>query len=312
MNAIEVEQLRKVYRSRPAEQKVALDGVSFHVPRGSVFGLLGPNGAGKTTLVKILTTITPPTSGGARVLGCDVVQNSLAVRRHIAVVLQQTAVDGLLTVRDNLLIYAYLHEVPRREARRRMEAVAEEFDLADKLGETVYDLSIGTKRRVQVAKIFMVDSPVIFMDEATTGMDPFMKRRVMDRIRSESRNGRTVLLTTQVLSEAEQLCDQILIIDRGHILARGTLDDLRRLSEQMFRVNLSFSEIDEALLRRLQALQPAEFKANGKTIEMLFRGTEARLLGELADVARAVAITQFEIRGADLEEIFMALLKEAP
>ena len=115
-----------------------------------------------------------------------------------------------------------------------MQAVVEEFDLADKLGETVYDLSIGTKRRVQVAKIFMVDSPVIFLDEATTGMDPFMKRRVMDRIRSESRNGRTVLLTTQVLSEAEQLCDTILIIDRGRTLASGTLEDLRRLSDRCF------------------------------------------------------------------------------
>jgi ABC-2 type transport system ATP-binding protein len=234
------------------------------------------------------------------------------VRRRIAVVLQQTAVDTLLTVQDNLLIYAYLHHMSRRDARQRMQGIVEEFELADKLGETVYDLSIGTKRRVQVAKIFMVDSPVIFMDEATTGMDPFMKRRVMDRIRAESRNGRTVLLTTQVLSEAEQLCDQILIIDRGRILASGTLEDLRRLSKQMFRVSLSFAEINDGLLRRLQALEPAEFKPNGRTIEMLFRGTEARLLGELADVARSISITQFEIRGADLEEIFMALLKEAP
>ena len=190
------------------------------------------------------------------------------------------------------------------------EAVVEEFDLADKLGETVYDLSIGTKRRVQVAKIFMVDSPVIFLDEATTGMDPFMKRRVMDRIRSESRNGRTVLLTTQVLSEAEQLCDTILIIDRGRTLASGTLDDLRRLSEQMFRVSLSFAGIRRRSDQRLEALQPVEFTTDGKTVEMLFRGKEASLLGELADIARSVPITHFEIQGADLEEIFMALVKE--
>jgi ABC-2 type transport system ATP-binding protein len=158
----------------------------------------------------------------------------------------------------------------------------------------------------------MVDSPVIFMDEATTGMDPFMRRRVMDRIRTEARDGRTVLLTTQVLSEAEQLCDTILIIDHGRTLASGTLEDLRRLSEQMFRVNLSFVGIDEALMGRLKALKPVEFKTNGKSVEMLFRGTEASLLGELADIARSVPITQFEIHGADLEEIFMALLKEAP
>ena len=309
MNAIEVENLRKVYRAK-GNENIALDGVSFQVPQGTIFGLLGPNGAGKSTLVKILTTIIPPTSGHATVMGCDVLRNPLDVRGRIAVVLQQTAVDSLLTVQDNLLIYAYLHHVPRHEAWKRMQSVVEEFDLGDKVGQTVYDLSIGTKRRVQVAKIFMADSPVVFLDEATTGMDPFMKRRVMDRILAESRNGRAVLLTTQVLSEAEQLCDNILIIDRGRILASGTLEDLRRLSEQMFRVNLTFASIDDHLISRLRVLKPVEFNANGKSVEMLFRGTEASLLGELADIARTVSITQFEIHGADLEEIFMTLVKE--
>jgi ABC-2 type transport system ATP-binding protein len=310
MNAIEVENLHKVYRSNSSEN-VALDGVSFQVAQGTIFGLLGPNGAGKTTLVKILTTITPPTSGHATVMGCDVVRNPVDVRRRIAVVLQQTAVDSLLTVQDNLLIYAYLHHVPRHAAWKKMQAVVEEFELGDNLAKTVYDLSIGTKRRVQVAKIFMVDSPVIFMDEATTGMDPFMRRRVMDRIIAESRSGKTVLLTTQVLSEAEQLCDTILIIDRGRIRASGTLEDLRRLSEQMFNVNLTFAHIDDDLIKRLRTLQPVEFTTSGKSVEMLFRGTEASLLGELADIARTVPITQFEIHGADLEEIFMALLRDA-
>ncbi|HEX2225790.1 MAG TPA: ABC transporter ATP-binding protein [Candidatus Binatia bacterium] len=311
MNAIEVENLRKVYRSKSGESNVALDGVSFEVPQGIIFGLLGPNGAGKTTLVKILTTIIPATSGRATILGCDVLRNAVDVRQRIAVVLQQTAVDSLLSVKDNLLIYAYLHNVPRHEARKRMQLVVDEFELADKLGETVYDLSLGTKRRVQVAKIFMVDSPVIFMDEATTGMDPFMKRRVMDRIIAESRRGRTVLLTTQVLSEAEQMCDKIMIIDHGRSLASGTLEDLRRLAEQMFRVNLTFAALDERVIKRLWALEPVELNTSGKSVEMLFRGTEASLLAELADIARTVSITQFEVRGADLEEIFMAVLRDA-
>jgi ABC-2 type transport system ATP-binding protein len=312
MNAIEVKDLKKVYRSNRGELVRALDGISLQVPQGCVFGLLGPNGAGKSTLVKVLTTITSPTSGEATVLGRDVTRSPLEVRRQIAVVLQQTAVESLLTVQDNLLIYAYLHGVGRREAWKRMRSLVEEFDLADKLGETVYDLSIGTKRRVQVAKIFMLDSPVIFLDEATTAMDPFMKRRVMERIRLEARSGRTVLLTTQVLSEAEQLCDTILIIDHGRTLASGTLQDLRRLSEQMFRVSLSFAGIDGDLVGRLEALNPVELKADGdaKSVEMLFRGKEASLLGELADISRSVPITHFEIRGADLEEIFMALVEE--
>lgn len=309
MKAIEVEQLQKIYRSETNEPIHALDGVSFHLPQGSICGLLGPNGAGKTTLIKILTTIVTPTSGRAVVQGYDVVRNPLEVRKQIAVVLQQTAVETMLSVQDNLLIYAYLHGVSRRAARERMRSVVEEFDLADKLRETVQDLSIGTKRRVQVAKIFMVDSPVIFLDEATTGMDPLMKRRVLDRIRAEARAGRTILLTTQVLSEAEQLCETIMIIDHGRMLASGSLQELRRLSEQLFRVSLSFAGIDGELQNRLEALKPVEMTIDGKNVEMVFRGEESLLLDQFAEISRSVPITQFEVRGADLERIFLALVE---
>jgi len=212
MNAITVEDIRKVYRGAGSDPVRAVDGVAFEVSKGQIYGLLGPNGAGKTTLVKILTTLTAPSSGRATIYGFDVVRQGLDVRRHIVAVLQQTAVDGLLTVEDNLRIYAYLHGVGANETRTRMAAVMEEFELGSKAQETVQHLSLGTKRRIQVAKIFMVDSPVIFLDESTTGMDPLMRRRVLDRIRLEAKNGRTVLLTTQVLSEAEELCDTIMII----------------------------------------------------------------------------------------------------
>jgi ABC-type multidrug transport system ATPase subunit len=312
MNAIEVDELTKVYPSKTGAPVRALDGVSFRVPQGSVFGLLGPNGAGKTTLVKILTTITAPTSGRATVLDRDVMRQALEVRRQIAVVLQQAAVETLLTVQDNLLIYAYLHGIGRADARQRLRTVVEEFSLEDKLNETVYDLSIGTKRRVQVAKIFMVDAPVIFLDEATTGMDPLMKRRVIERIRAEARKGRTVLLTTQVLSEAEQLCDTVVIVDRGRTRASGTLPELRKLSAQMFRVNLTFADMNGELVRRLEVLAPIELRVDGNGVEMLFQGEEASLLGELADIARSIPITEFEVRRPDLEQIFVTLLKEAP
>jgi ABC-2 type transport system ATP-binding protein len=309
MNAIEVESLKKVYRSGTGEPVVALDGVSFTVPVGHIYGFLGPNGAGKSTLIKILTTMTTPTSGHAAVHGFDVVRRPLDVRKHIAVVLQQTAVETMLSVQDNLLIYARLHGVSSAEAQRRMSAVLEEFDLAEKARETVHDLSIGTKRRVQVAKMFMVDSPVMFLDECTTGMDPLMKRRVLDRIRAEARKGRTVFLTTQILSEAEQLCDTIMIIDRGRTLASGTLDDLRRLSEQMFRVDLTFSNVNDGVHERLRSLQPVELHIDGKNVEMLFRGEQSSLLEKLAEISRSAPITRFEVHGADLEEIFVALVE---
>ena len=309
-NAIEVEDLRKIYRINSSEPVRALDGVSFEVPQGRIYGLLGPNGAGKSTLVKILSTITPLSSGRASVMGFDVTRQSLATRQQLAVVLQQTATENLLTVRDNLLIYAYLHGVRPQQAEPRMRALAEEFEFGDRLRETVQELSLGTKRRIQVAKIFMLDAPVIILDEATTGMDPIMKRRVMDRLRTEARNGRTILLTTQVLGEAEELCENIMIIDKGRAMASGTLRELRKLSTHMFRVNLSFAETNGDLVNRLEALEPEQLQVDGNIVEMVFRGEEASLLGKLAEISRETPILQFEVRGPTLEEIFIALMEE--
>ena len=308
-NAIEVQDLRKVYRSG-GEAVRALDGVSFNVPQGRIYGLLGPNGAGKSTLVKILSTITTASNGTAKVMGFDVQREPLLSRQQMTVVLQQTATENLLTVRDNLLIYAYLHGVNKHTAEERLNSLAEEFQLTSMLRDTVQELSLGTKRRIQVAKIFMLDAPVIILDEATTGMDPLMKRRVMDRLRAEARNGRTILLTTQVLSEAEELCESIMILDHGRSMASGTLADLRKLSTRTFRVNLTFAGTNDQLVQRLHALQPEQLDVDGSQVEMLFHGEEAALLGRLAEISRDTPILQFEVRGPTLEEIFITLMNE--
>ena len=310
MAVIEVTDLTKVYRARGRQKVEALNGVSFTVQQGEIFGLLGPNGAGKSTIVKILTTITPLGGGRAIVHGYDVVRQPLEVRRRIVAVLQQAAVETMLNVEDNLLVYARLHGVPRRDARVRMKAIVDEFELGDKLKQTVQDLSIGTKRRVQVAKIFMVDAPVVFLDEASTGMDPIMKRRVMDKIRAEARAGRTVLFTTQVLSEAEELCDSIMIIDHGRSVAAGTLAELRRLSEQLFHVSLTFADAVDGIGERVKQLGADEVRVDGKQVELTFRGEETALLERLAELSRSAQITSFEVRGADLEEIFVQLVQE--
>ncbi len=200
---IEVDDLQKVYVSRTGDRIRALDGVTFQVPQGHISGLLGPNGAGKSTVVKILGTITSPTAGRAAVRGFDVSRQPLDVRRQMAVVLQQTAAENLLTVQDNLLIYAYLHGVEARAAKQRLNAVAEEFEIGERMHDAVQDLSLGTKRRIQVAKIFMLDTPLIILDEATTGMDPMMKRLVMDRLRAEARD---LLPLTAVVVMATTAC----------------------------------------------------------------------------------------------------------
>jgi len=226
-------------------------------------------------------------------------------------VLQHTASDKLLTVRDNLLIYAYLHGVGPAAARERMNAVVEEFELGALLRTTVQKLSDGTKRRIQVAKIFMLDSPVMILDEATTGMDPLMKRRVLDRLRAEARKGRTILLTTQVLSEAEELCESIMILNKGRAMASGTLQELRALSTRMFRVSLTFADRAADVVPRLETLNPSDLQVNGRSVEMVFQGEEASLLRRLADISRDVPITQFEVRGPTLEEIFLSLVEQA-
>ena len=310
-HAIEVEDLRKTYRGERGAEVRALDGVSFSVPEGRIHGLLGPNGAGKSTLVKLLGTISTPSGGRAAVMGRDVVREALAARRSMAVVLQQAAAENLLTVRDNLLIYARLHGVPAADARRRMAALVEEFELGERLDDTVQELSLGTKRRIQVAKVFLLDVPVIVMDEATTGMDPLMKRRVLDRLRAEARQGRTILLTTQVLSEAEELCETIMILDRGKAMASGTLAELRRRSQRLFRVSLTLGAGGPDIEARLRTLGAAEVKLDGTTAELSFRGEEAALLERLAGLSRAVPILQFEVRGPSLEEIFVSLVEEA-
>jgi ABC-2 type transport system ATP-binding protein len=309
--AIEVENLRKVYRSNSGSSVNAVDGVTFQVPEGRIYGLLGPNGAGKSTLVKILSTITPPTSGRASIMGFDVVHRPLETRRQLMVVLQQTATENLLTVRDNLLIYAYLHGVGSAEAHHRLKSVVDEFELGERLNDTVQELSLGTKRRIQVAKIFMLDAPVIILDEATTGMDPLMKRRVMDRLRAEARNGRTILLTTQVLSEAEELCEKITILDQGRAMAFGSLQELRKLSTHLFRVSLTFADTNGDLVTRLEALKPLDLSVSGSSVEMVFQGEEASLLGKLAEISRDTPILQFEVRGPTLEEVFINLMKES-
>ena len=310
-NAIEVEDLRKSYVSKAAAAVTALDGVSFTVPAGHIYGLLGPNGAGKSTTVKILGTIASSTSGHARIFGFDVARASLDARRRMAVVLQQTASENLLTVQDNLLIYAYLHGVSRHDARQRVKHVAEEFEIGARLNDTVQELSLGTKRRIQVAKIFMLDTPLIILDEATTGMDPLMKRRVMERLRLEAREGRTILLTTQVLSEAEELCETIMILDKGRTMASGTLQELRKRSAQIFRVSLSFADSTVNLEGLLGSLNAAELQVKGRNAEMVIHGEQASLLAKLAEISRTVTIQRFEVRGPTLEEIFMNLVEES-
>lgn len=307
--ALEVESLVKEYRRHDQPPLRAVDGLSFRVRRGCIFGLLGPNGAGKTTTLKILTTLLRPTAGRAAVLGYDVLHQPLEVRRRIAVVLQETAVDLFLSVRDNLLSYARFHGFDRYEARRRTARALEQFHLLDAASSKVMDLSGGLRRRVQVAKVFLVDTPVVFLDEFSTGMDPILKREVMDRLRKEAARGRTIVLTTQILSEAEELCDDILILHRGRPVARGDLNTLKLLSKDVYELSLTFDALPAGLREELERLAPVRLAIHNNSVEIALRAEESRVLELASALARRAQLLHLEVRGASLEDIFLELTR---
>jgi ABC-2 type transport system ATP-binding protein len=208
----------------------ALAGVSFSVPTGSVLGLLGPNGAGKTTAVRILTTLALPDAGRARVAGVDVLAHPALVRRQIGVAAQDATLDGLLTGRQNLVLVGELSGIRTGQARARAAELLELFELAGAADRVVKGYSGGMRRRLDLAASLLMQPPVLFLDEPTTGLDPVSRQRVWEVIRELIGSGVTVLLTTQYLDEADALADHIVVVNHGRVIADGTPRELKERS----------------------------------------------------------------------------------
>jgi ABC-2 type transport system ATP-binding protein len=206
----------------PAEQAPAVGGISFSVPQGTVLGLLGPNGAGKTTTVRMMTTLSKPTSGTARVAGYDVRTEPDMVRRNMGLTGQAATVDELLTGRENIRMIGALYGLGRKDIKRLSDQLLEQFDLADAADRPVRSYSGGMRRRIDLAVSLIASPPVLFLDEPTTGLDPRSRMDLWDMLRGLVSGGTTLLLTTQYLEEADQLADEIVVIDRGRIIAQGT------------------------------------------------------------------------------------------
>lgn len=306
--AIAADNVVKVYREHSAAPVMALDGLSVHVESGEIFGLLGRNGAGKTTLLRILTTLIEPTSGQVSVLGHDVRKEPYEVRKNICAVLQENAVELYLSVIDNLATYARFHGIPREQARPRIEEALERFGLEEHRNQMVIDMSGGIKRRVQVAKALMVNTPLLFLDEPTTGMDPITKRTTLDALRGEASRGRTVFLTTHILQEAEELCDRIAIIDHGRIVALGDLQTIKSLASDIVDVSLTFEEVTETLLQDLSRLPLLKLARQHNSFEFSIRGRERSALDIITRLAASHPIAGVEIHGATLEDAFLELL----
>jgi ABC-2 type transport system ATP-binding protein len=223
-SAIEVHGLRKSYGT-----KIVLDGIDLTVAAGTVTALLGPNGAGKTTTVHILSTLLRPDAGTASVNGCDVVRDQNGVRASIGLTGQFSAVDGLLTGEENLLLMARLRHLGAKRSKTRAAELLEQFDLVEAARKPLATYSGGMKRRLDLAMTLVTSPSVIFLDEPTTGLDPRSRHTMWDIVRSLVADGTTVLLTTQQLEEADELAHRIAVLDGGHIVAEGTPDELKRL-----------------------------------------------------------------------------------
>jgi ABC-2 type transport system ATP-binding protein len=221
-HALVVEGLTKVFR-----EQTAVDHVSFRVARGRFFGFLGPNGAGKSTTIRMLTGLLRPTSGDAVVEGARLSLDLLGVKRRIGVLTEDLALYERLTGEEHLLFAARMHRIERDEARRRTEELLEFLSLADERSKLVVDYSLGMRKKLALACALIHNPQVLFLDEPLNGIDPVSGRVVMDLLQRLARKGVTLFFTSHVLDVVERLCDEVAIIDRGRIVAQGSLDEIR-------------------------------------------------------------------------------------
>ena len=221
--AVSLENVHKTYDKVPV-----VNNLSFTIKSGEMFGLLGPNGAGKSTTIRMLTTLTQPSSGQIEVAGYDVVRDRQRVKQNIGVVLQQTSVDTDLTVWENMELHGRLHHIPNPERRRRINQWLEYVELVDRRDALVKTLSGGMKRRLQIARALLHQPSILFLDEPTVGLDPQTRRRLWEILRDLNKQGMTMLLTTHYMDEVEFLCDRIGIMDAGKLIELGTLQQLRQ------------------------------------------------------------------------------------
>lgn len=301
---IEAHDLRKRFG-----ETQALDGLGLAAEQGTVLGVLGPNGAGKSTAIRILTTLSAPDGGTARVAGFDVVHEQSAVQRSIGVVAQDATLDEVLTGRQNLVMVGRLGRLSGSAARLRATELLEQFDLVDAGDRVVKGYSGGMRRRLDLAAGVITRPPVLFLDEPTTGLDPTSRQRMWEVIRALVADGTTILLTTQYLDEADELADQIVVIDHGRAIASGTAQELKaRVGGARLEVTLSEAHADAT-----GVLAPFVLGAVTVSQDALHLHAPVRASHGLATaVVRAlddaeVTVEDVQVRPPSLDDVFFAL-----
>ncbi|WP_049571772.1 ATP-binding cassette domain-containing protein [Nonomuraea sp. SBT364] len=287
----------------------ALRGLDLSVPRGAVCGVLGPNGAGKTTAVRILATLSDPDAGHARIAGFDVVRDAGEVRARIGLAGQYAAVDDKLTGRGNLRMFARLYHLSRREAHRRADELLERFGLMDAADRPVTGYSGGMRRRLDLITSLILRPEVLFLDEPTTGLDPRSRGEIWSSVRELVADGTTVLLTTQYLDEADQLADDIAVVDHGRVIATGTPDELKATIGDRLDVVLEDPAALPPAATVLNNLAGAEPAATGADrLSVALPGGGLRLADIVRELDRAgIAAADVRLRRPTLDEVFLRL-----
>jgi len=305
--AIRIEELSKTYDSKGSPPKLALDKVSFDVPRGQIFGLLGPNGAGKSTLINILAGLVVKSGGSANIWGFDIDQHPRNAKRSIGIVPQEILFDPFFTPREALEIQAGLYGVPKQE--RITDALLAAVHLTDKANAYARTLSGGMKRRLLVAKAMVHSPPILVLDEPTAGVDIELRQQLWDYVRGLNRQGVTVVLTTHYLEEAEQLCDRIAIINHGRLIANEPTRELIAKAQDKAVV----VEVDRDLDGVLDAPCFDRIDVTGpRTLEITYRKDRVNAGDVLAALQKeGLGIVDVSTRDPDLEDVFLSLTREA-
>jgi len=305
VSCIDVTNLSKSYGSIDA-----VDNLVLSVKSGQVFGFLGPNGAGKSTTIKLLTTLIPPTSGSLSILGIDAITNPLQIRHKIGVVLQQPSYEPTLSVEKSLDKYGMMWNVPKSERKKRMEQLLLDFDLVEIRKKRNEDLSIGQRRRVQVAREFMHDMELLFLDEPTVGLDPSARRKLLDYLKIKVKTGLTIFYTTHILSEAEYLCDQVAIIDKGKIITVDSPDALKNKFGKEKTIKIHLLEKQSQILSLLTGILDCKINFEGGT-NIIIHSEQSELV--LLQILKILNDNNIEIEDlsavpTSLEEIFLKMM----
>ncbi len=309
MEAVEVEEIYRIFTPRKREPVTALDRVSLTIPVGEVHGLLGPNGAGKTTLVKILSTVLLPTEGRALVYGHDVVTETKAVRPLIGIVFGgERGLYTRLSARQNLEYWGALYRLSGPEIKERSAKLLDRVGLTDRADQRVEEYSRGMKQRLHLARGLMGDARVLFLDEPTTGMDPLAAREFRQLIGELKGEGRTILLTTHDMLEAETVCDRVTLIDRGRLLATETPRTLGSLISRFQRIDVE--NAPDALLvelERIAGVSSVSLQPDGSVrIEVTEEGATSLVLRQLVEAG----VTSVKTSLPSLEEVYVQMIGE--